>query len=141
MGAPKHCAIRFAVDGDELVVGGAPITRLAAAVGRTPFYAYDRGLLRARVGELRAHLPREISLHYAVKANPMPALVGFMAGLVDGLDVASGNELQVALGAGMDRADISFAGPAKSEPELAQAVAAGILLNVESLREVRLLEP
>ena len=57
----------------------------------------------------------------------MPALVCLMAGLVDGLDVASGAELRVALDAGVDPHQISFAGPAKSELELAQAVASGVL--------------
>jgi diaminopimelate decarboxylase len=32
----------FAIVGNELQVGGMPLTRLAAQVGRTPFYAYDR---------------------------------------------------------------------------------------------------
>ena len=37
------------------------------------------------------------------------------------------------------RATISFAGPGKSDAELAQAVAAGMLINVESMREIELL--
>ncbi|WP_280153979.1 pyridoxal-dependent decarboxylase, exosortase A system-associated [Piscinibacter sp. XHJ-5] len=130
---------RFPVRNGELTVGGMPLSRLAARVGATPFYAYDRALLKQRVEELRAVLPSAISLHYAMKANPMPAVVCTMAGLVDGLDVASGAELRVALDAGMDPREISFAGPGKSEVELAQAVAAGILINIESVREVRLL--
>jgi len=139
-GPARHPSIAdFPRLGDELSVGGIALTRLAARVGQTPFYAYDRALLRARVAQLRAVLPPQLSLHYAIKANPMPALVGVMAGLVDGLDVASGAELRVALDAGMDPREISFAGPGKSEVELAQAVAAGILLNVESSREVALL--
>jgi diaminopimelate decarboxylase len=132
-------AERFPVQGDEVTIGGVPLSLLAARVGSTPFYAYDRHLLKARVEELRMALPPAIGLHYAIKANPMPALVGFMAGLVDGLDVASGAEMRVALDAGMSSRQISFAGPGKSEVELAQAVAAGVLLNVESEREVRLL--
>jgi len=78
-------------------------------------------------------------LHYAVKANPMPAVVGHLAGLVDGLDVASAGELRVALDTGTHPRDISFAGPGKSESELAQAIASGILVNVESFREIRVL--
>jgi diaminopimelate decarboxylase len=89
------------------------------------------------VKHLRAYLPPQIVLHYAMKANPMPALVAFMARLVDGLDVASGGELAVALDAGIDPKHVSFAGPGKSVAELEQAAAAGILLNVESAREVR----
>jgi diaminopimelate decarboxylase len=69
----------------------------------------------------------------------MPALVAFMATLVDGIDVASAGELKVALDAGADPHDVSFAGPAKREQELRQAAAAGVLLNVESMREVELL--
>jgi diaminopimelate decarboxylase len=139
--APEAMVVStFPVVDDELQVGGVPLSTLAARVGRTPFYVYDRAALKARVSLLRQHLPREIVLHYAIKANPMPALVGFMVQQVDGLDVASGGELRVALDAGMDPAQISFAGPGKSEAELAQAVAAGILLNLESLREIRLLE-
>ena len=131
---------RFPVIDGELSVGGVPLSLLAERVGQTPFYAYDRALLKARVDELRAVLPTEISLHYAMKANPMPAVVGFMARLVDGIDVASGAELMVALDAGMDPREISFAGPGKSEVELAQAVASGILINLESMREVRVLQ-
>ncbi len=116
-----------------------PLTRLADRVGRTPFYAYDRKRLDDRVAQLRAVLPGSVKLHYALKANPMPALVCHMATLVDGFDVASGAELQVALDANMDATEISFAGPAKRREELAQAVAAGVLLNVESFREARLL--
>ena len=140
MSESRHPAIeRFPLIGEELSVGGVPLSLLAARVGSTPFYAYDRGLLTARVAELRAVLPAEISLHYAMKANPMPAVVAHMARLVDGLDVASGGELRVALDAGMDPHEISFAGPGKSEVELSQAVAAGILINVESMRELGLL--
>ena len=138
--AARHpSAARFAQIGGEIAVGGIALSLLAARVGRTPFYAYDRHLLEQRVNELRAVLPAEIALHYAIKANPMPALVGCMARWVDGLDVASGGELRVALDAGMDPGEISFAGPGKNEIELTQAVAAGVLVNAESERELHLL--
>ncbi|WP_197047071.1 pyridoxal-dependent decarboxylase, exosortase A system-associated [Paucibacter sp. KBW04] len=127
---------QFASQDGELLIGGQPLTRLAARVGRTPFYAYDRQLLKARVAQLRAALPTSVKLHYAMKANPMPAVVAWMAGLVDGIDVASAGELKVALDAGADPAEISFAGPGKRDIELAQAVAAGVLINVESAREL-----
>ena len=121
------------------MVGGLPLAQLAERVGQTPFYAYDRKLIKQRVAELRAALPASVKLHFAMKANPMPAVVGYMAGLVDGIDVASAGELKVALDAGTDPREISFAGPGKREVELRQAVAAGILINIESFREVELL--
>jgi diaminopimelate decarboxylase len=134
---PRHAAMsQFPVKDGELLVGGIPLSRLAARVGQTPFYAYDRQLLTRRVALLRATLPASLKLHYAMKANPMPALVCHMAGLVDGIDVASAGELKVALDAGANPREISFAGPGKRRAELSQAVAAGILINIESFREV-----
>ncbi|MFN9765278.1 MAG: pyridoxal-dependent decarboxylase, exosortase A system-associated [Pseudomonadota bacterium] len=137
---PTHAPMsQWPLRDGELLVGSEPLSRLAARVGQTPFYAYSRPLLRQRVAELRASLPRAVKLHYAMKANPMPAVVQFMAGLVDGIDVASAGELKVALDAGADPAEISFAGPGKRDPELRQSVAAGVLVNVESLRELPVL--
>lgn len=138
---PAHPEMLFFPDTvTELTVDGVPLNRLAARVGRTPFYAYDRSAMASRVAALRAALPAELRISYAVKANPMPALVQYMAGLVDGLDVASVGEMMVALDAGMDARRISFAGPGKTEAELHRAVAAGILLNVESFRELPILQ-
>lgn len=134
---PAHTPMdQFPSAGRELLVGGIPLERLVDRVGQTPFYAYDRQLLTRRVAELRAALPASIKLHYAMKANPMPAVVSHMARLVDGIDVASGGELRVALDSGADPHEISFAGPGKRHAELRQAVAAGILINIESFREV-----
>src|SRR5690606_32682830 len=99
----------------------------------------DRARLAARARSLRAAFPERVLLHYAMKANPMPALVCHMAGLVDGLDVASSGELRVALDTGMSPEHISFAGPGKRDAELVQAAAAGILVNVESFREIGVL--
>ena len=134
---PAHAPMdQFRSENGELLVGGIPLRRLAAQVGQTPFYAYDRSLLDRRVAELRAALPAEIKIHYAMKANPMPAVVDYMAKRVDGIDVASANELKVALDSGANPRDISFAGPGKRTEELRRAVAAGILINIESFREV-----
>ena len=140
MNLPRHAPMsQWPVDNDCLMAGGIPLTQLAQRVGRTPFYAYDRALIDARVALLREHLPASAKLHYAIKANPMPALVCHMARLVDGLDVASAGELKIGLDTGMRAAEVSFAGPGKSATELAQAVAAGVLVNVESEREIDVL--
>jgi diaminopimelate decarboxylase len=125
---------------DCLVLGGIAVTTLARRIGRTPFYAYDRTRIDERIALLRCHLPESVKLHYAIKANPMPALVCHIAPRVDGLDVASGGELTTALDAGMAPQHVSFAGPGKTAAELARAVAAGILVNVESSREIEILE-
>lgn len=136
----QHCFTNpFPIRDGELLLAGIPLRQLAARIGQTPFYAYERSLIQTRVEALRKDLTDQIELNYAIKANPMPALVCHMAGLVEGFDVASAGELRVALDSGMSGPKISFAGPGKRQEELVQAVAAGVLIKLESFREARLL--
>lgn len=125
----------FEVIDGQLAVGGIPLERLTARVGSTPFFAYDRGLLTGRVEQLRRTLPPTVRLSYAVKANPMPAVVQHLAGLVDALDVASIGEMATALDTVTPADRISFAGPGKSDTDIEQAVAAGVLIEMESAGE------
>lgn len=118
-----------------LTVGGVPVDRLAERVGSTPFFAYDRGLITARVAKLRSALPPDVQLKYAIKANPMPAVVQHLSGIVDGLDVASAIEMRVALDTPTSSSKITFAGPGKTVSELTQAVAAGVTIELESETE------
>ena len=127
----------FATQSGHLCVGGVPLDILAERVGSTPFFAYDRRLLTERVGQLRAALPPGIELSYAVKANPMPAVVHHLSGLVDGFDVASALELRTVLNTTIPPSLISFAGPGKTPAELRQAAAAGITVEIESATEAR----
>lgn len=127
----------FGISGGELAVGGVPVSRLAARVGSTPFFAYDRAMLTERIGQLRETLPSQIELSYAVKANPMPAIVQHIAGLVDSLDVASALEMRTALDTPMPPTRVSFAGPGKTASEIEQAVAAGVTIEMESPTELK----
>lgn len=132
----EHIAGFGTLDG-ELRVGGMPLSRLAARVGSTPFFAYDRAVLDRRVDELRSALPARVELSFAMKANPMPAVVHHLAGRLDRIDVASGLEMQTALDTTIRPGQVSFAGPGKTPAEIRQAVAAGILIEVESSTEFR----
>ena len=125
-------AAAFRSEDGALAVGGVPLDRLAQRVGGTPFLAYDRELISRRVALLRSELPEELELSYAVKANPMPAVVQHLSGEVDGLDVASAGEMLTALDTPMPADRVSFAGPGKTLGELRQAVAAGVTIELES---------
>ena len=134
---PQHTVMdQFQVKENCLQIGGEPLTRIAEQAGSTPFYAYDSAVMAAQVQTLRAALPPGIHLHYAMKANPMPAVVKHLAGLTDGLDVASAGELAVALATGTNPRDISFAGPGKSSEDLKAAVESGVIINMESEGEM-----
>ncbi len=102
---------------NQLSIGGIALTRLVNRVGSTPFYAYDRQAIIKRMAELRQQMPVDLKIHYALKANPMPAVVQLMAGLVDGFDVASAAEMKTALDTAMPVEHISIAGPGKRPPE------------------------
>jgi diaminopimelate decarboxylase len=123
--------------GGELAIGGKRASELVAEAGRTPLFVYSRAHLDARVAQLRAALPRQVGINYAVKANPHLAVIGHMAALVDGFDIASSGELGLCLAVGIDPARISFAGPGKRDDELEAAIGAGVTLNCESEGEGR----
>lgn len=132
----QHSTVsRFTTRSGSLCVGGVPVDLLAERVGETPFFAYDRSLLTDRVAQLQAALPSGVELSYAVKANPMPAVVHHLSGLVDSFDVASALELRMALNTTIPPERISFAGPGKGLAELRQAVAAGVTVELESSNE------
>ena len=130
----------FPFNNGQLYIADIPVEQAIAIIGQTPAYLYDRKLIEQRVESLRNTLPDRILLHYAMKANPMPAVVQHLADQVDGLDVASQGEMHTAINTGMQRSEISFAGPGKTDTELKAAIAAGIVINVESKNELSRIE-
>ncbi|MFE3139333.1 hypothetical protein [Streptomyces scopuliridis] len=96
----------------------------------------ERSPPRAR--ELRAALPGWAAVYYAVKANSFPGVVRALAPYVDGFEVASVSELELALTARefTDTPAVA-AGPAKSVPVLTALVRARVeAINAESLLEL-----
>lgn len=134
---PVHAAMdQFNSVNGQLYINGNPLDLAVVRAGQTPCYLYDRSVIRAKIQKLRNELPNELKLHYAVKANPMQAVIDFISPLVDGLDVASGKELQLALNSTMAGENISFAGPGKTIQEMSMAVASGVTVNAESFRQI-----
>lgn len=106
------------------------IAAMLAAASQTPCFVYDFGIVRDKIAALRAALPDGVGIHYAMKANPLPAFVAAMVPFVDAIDIASGGELAVAMAAGAR--EMSFAGPGKRDAELEAALRSGITINLES---------
>lgn len=114
---------------------------LAQAADRfgTPSYVYSTDTAEDRLAHLRAYLGRWFAISFAVKSNPNPALLDWMRGRLDYLDISSGGEFTLSQQAGWDAGKISFTGPAKQEFELRPAIEAGLgELVLESLREAEL---
>ncbi|MFP4295542.1 MAG: alanine racemase, partial [Halothiobacillaceae bacterium] len=120
----------------QLMIGGKTVRAWADQLG-TPCFLYDRSLVNARIARLRAALPAQVRLHYAVKANPFEPLLAHLKERVDGFDTASLGELQALQRQGVDLHRCSIAGPAKSDNELIWAAENGVLVNLESAGEAR----
>lgn len=113
---------------------------LAGAVERfgTPAYIYLTDAIEARLTELRASLGAWFDVSYAMKCNPNPALLAWLAPRVDLIDVSSGGEFALACAAGWQAQRASFTGPAKRDDELRAVIAGGLgELVIESPREAR----
>lgn len=123
-----------------MIKGDFPISEFKNI--RTPFYYYDRGLLRDTLDTIRTEAGKSgnFVIHYAIKANYNKEILReiAMAGL--GADCVSGGEISAALDAGFKACDIVFAGVGKSDEEILLALSAGIgRFNVESLEELRII--
>ncbi|WP_310468999.1 pyridoxal-dependent decarboxylase, exosortase A system-associated [Sphingomonas sp.] len=126
----------FSPDGShQLSIGGRLAEELVAEAGGTPLFVYDNNIVGLQIARFRAAMPDGVDLHYAVKANPYPPLLAFIARYVDGFDVASAGELDRLDEAGVGDVPLSFAGPGKSDAELFRAIELGATINLESESE------
>lgn len=108
-----------------------------AAEHATPLFVFDAEFVRNRVRQVQEAFAGLAGVYYAVKANPNLALLSAVRDTVNGVDISSGGELRQALSAGYDAEQMSFAGPAKTDLELYDAIATGLgCISVESAREI-----
>jgi diaminopimelate decarboxylase len=121
----------------ELVCEGVSLETIADAVG-TPVYVYSARAIRDQFDALdRVLAPVPHRLHYSMKANSNLAVLRLLQERGAGLDIVSGGELFRAREAGFSADSVVFSGVGKSEQELREALAAGILMfNVESFFEL-----
>src|SRR4030067_2471049 len=90
----------FERKGGEVVGGGAPLRRIAEAVG-TPVYVYSHATLshHYRVFDRAfAGIPHIIC--YSMKANPNASIIREFPNVGSGVDIVSGGELSRAFAAG-----------------------------------------
>jgi diaminopimelate decarboxylase len=107
---------------------------LADAADRfgTPLYVTDLDLAAARARAWADTLPGAL-VAYAVKANPDPALLRRLAADGIGFEVVGPVELALTLRAGAAPERIVVNGVGQTDADLAAALAAGALVNAESL--------
>lgn len=108
----------------------------------TPCFVYSRAAIESAYREYeQACAGRDALVCYAVKANSNLAVLNLLARLGAGFDIVSAGELARVLAAGGSPEKILFSGVGKTEAEMRQALAAGILcFNVESEPELERLD-
>ncbi len=112
----------FGYENGRLHAEEVPVQRIAGEVG-TPVYIYSKRAIRRSYERMRrAFSPLGARLHYAVKASPNLHLCRLVRELGAGMDVVSGGELERAWLAGAPMRDLVFAGVAKTEDEIRQAL-------------------
>ncbi|AMV35870.1 diaminopimelate decarboxylase [Planctomyces sp. SH-PL62] len=122
---------------NQLYCEAVPVARLAEEYG-TPLYIYSAGAIVDALKSLQeAYAEVDPLVCYSVKANSNLGVLKLLNGHGSGFDVVSGGELFRVVKAGGDPGKTVFAGVGKSDPEIAQAIEAGVLMfNVESEAEL-----
>lgn len=117
-----------------------PINRFAGL--DTPFYYYDLDNLEQTLKAIHAEIDNRpnFHVHYAVKANANPRILGVIAASGLGADCVSGGEIEAARAAGFAANQIVYAGVGKSDREIRTALNEEIhSFNVESLPELEVI--
>ena len=110
---------------------------------QTPFYYYDKALLQQTLDAINAEAGKYegYKVHYAVKANVDPALLGIVNASGLGCDCVSGGEVERCLMSGFAPSKIVFAGVGKADWEINMALDANIAcFNVESEPELEVID-
>ena len=106
-----------------------------AAAAATPYLDLDVAAAVTRFRHLASVLPGT-AVHYAVKANPEPALLRALATNGSRFDVASPAEVVAALEAGAVPSDLVYSNPVKRRSDIVLAAQLGVrLFVVDSLEE------
>lgn len=125
---------------DSLYCEDVAVADIAKAVG-TPFYLYSSATLSRHFTAFDSAFDIPHVTCFAVKSCSNLSVLNLFAGLGGGADIVSGGELFRAIKAGVDPRRIVYSGVGKTKREMAEALAADILLfNIESEQELDALQ-
>ena len=87
---------------------------------KVPFYVFDTDHLCERIEDIKKRLTEQITLCYAIKANPF--LVKSMDEQMEKYEVCSPGELDICIRAGIDMKKVVFSGVNKQPEDVARAM-------------------
>jgi diaminopimelate decarboxylase len=124
----------------NLLIDGKPVSHYCMQFG-SPLYIYAKNIIKRRYEQINNFLPKNLHVYYALKANPNFDVVCYLRQLYDGCDVSSLGEFNIAIQAGFQPDQISFAGPGKTQDELLVVIRHGIgSVSVESEQELETIQ-
>jgi len=106
-------------------VAARTVTAGAVTARRTPYLRLDVARARDGYRAVAAAFPG-MAVHYAVKANPHPALLASLHRAGCRFEAASWAEIRAAVRAGADPAQVLFTHPVKPADQIARAHRAGV---------------
>ena len=128
----------FAYKNGSLHCENVNLADIASATG-TPVFVYSKKTIADDLAEFRAAFaPLDAHVAFAVKTCSSKAILNLMAQQGAGFDIVSGGELWRVINAGGDPTLCTYAGVAKTEPEIRYALEQNIYcFNCESENELR----
>lgn len=120
-------------DEGYMMCEGVCVRDLLDDLTTSPFYLYSKSQIVSNYLAYEEALEGLDSIiGYAIKANNNLRIVELLRSLGSGAVLVSGNELRLAMKAGMDMSKTIFNGNGKTFPELKLAIKVGCLINIDS---------
>jgi ornithine decarboxylase len=128
----------------ELRLDFSYVRRALAQGYDRPMLVLDTAIVRAKARRFMAAMPR-VRPHYAVKANPHPAVLETLIEEGVGFEIASIAELDLLLEHGVPVEEVHYSNPVKSRDYIRYARAKGVqwyaIDGVEEMRKIVAIQP
>lgn len=105
----------------------------------SPFYIFDKDVFMRNFRDIRAAFTQRypfVTIGYSYKTNYIPYLCRLVQDLGGYAEVVSRLELDLALKIGCPPAEIIYNGPIKTAKDIAFALSSGIIVNIDTIREL-----
>lgn len=105
----------------------------------SPFYIFDKEAFIHNFKDIRAAFTQRypfVTIGYSYKTNYIPYLCRLIQNLGGYAEVVSRLELDLALKIGCPPAEIIYNGPIKTAEDIAFALSSGIVVNIDTIREL-----
>ena len=105
----------------------------------SPFYIFDKEAFIHNFKDIRAAFTQRypfVTIGYSYKTNYIPYLCRLIQNLGGYAEVVSRLELDLALKIGCAPAEIIYNGPIKTADDIAFALSSGIVVNIDTIREL-----